>query len=433
MQVSDQNIKYNINQLKQEITNLRNDLQKLGSAEAYEAEKKRLLMVKATIKYLKKYERITAVRKSDNMKQLTGGSEKSGNQEKKDNTKLSTPIIICMALCVITGVLIMGSLIEVNGYDISFLRLLDGVGNLTVLSGSSTGTGVMSLLGFLCFLQWACAAVYFYAVFKFYRRKDSAPIYLAAALVISIFLILWIISNSFNSSMVDDGWGYSLIRAELTGQAWISLLTACGAAIAYYNSRTVDYRLGINPEERDGIIKEIPVSNYYPWENIRFINLVLEKTDHTSLHLVYRLADGIRERGQRNGWEKDITVKTDIIFRAHGEKYILSDNMFYLDWKNVSGNSQKMTLDELPFSINEIDKIEVIIKTTEAPNGVKRELSKVYAVSGMNSAELARYRSESGVPEAVCRKEKTAEEWLCTCGLVNDRPNALCANCGLGQ
>ena len=233
--------------------------------------------------------------------------------------------------------------------------------------------------------------------------------------------------------MGDDAWGYSFIRAELTYPAWISLLTACGAAIAYYNSRAVDYQSGINSVEQREVIKEIPGSNYYPWENIRFINLVLEKTDHTSLHLVYRLADGIRERGQRNGWEKDIVVKTDIIFRAHGEKYILSDNMFYLDWKNVSGNSQKVTLDELPFSINEINNIEVIIKTTEAPNGVKRELSKVYAVSGMNTAELAWSRSESGVPEAVCRKEKTAEEWLCTCGFVNERPDALCGNCGSAQ
>lgn len=195
----------------------------------------------------------------------------------------------------------MGALIEVNGYDISFLRLLAGAGDLTAFSGSSTGTGVMSLLSFLCFLQWACAAVYFYAVFKFYRRKDSAPIYLVTALVISVFLILWIISNYFNLGMGDDAWGYSFIRAELTYPAWISLLTACGAAIAYYNSRAVDYQSGINSVEQREVIKEIPGSNYYPWENIRFINLVLEKTDHTSLHLVYRLADGIRERGQRNG------------------------------------------------------------------------------------------------------------------------------------
>lgn len=187
MQISDQYIKYNINQLKLEITNLVNDLQKSGSAEAYGAEKKHLLMVKATIKYLKETGRITAAGKSDNIKQLAADSEKNEVQEGKAKKKLSTPIIICISLCVITGVLIMGALIEVNGYDISFLRLLAGAGDLTAFSGSSTGTGVMSLLSFLCFLQWACAAVYFYAVFKFYRRKDSAPIYLVTALVISVF------------------------------------------------------------------------------------------------------------------------------------------------------------------------------------------------------------------------------------------------------
>lgn len=187
MQISDQYIKYNINQLKLEITNLVNDLQKSGSAEAYGAEKKHLLMVKATIKYLKETGRITAAGKSDNIKQLAADSEKNEVQEGKAKKKLSTPIIICISLCVITGVLIMGALIEVNGYDISFLRLLAGAGDLTAFSGPSTGTGVMSLLSFLCFLQWVCAAVYFYAVFKFYRRKDSAPIYLVTALVISVF------------------------------------------------------------------------------------------------------------------------------------------------------------------------------------------------------------------------------------------------------
>lgn len=83
MQISDQYIKYNINQLKLEITNLRNDLQKSGSSEAYEAEKKHLLMVKATIKYLKETGRITAAGKSDNIKQLAAGSEKTEFRKRK--------------------------------------------------------------------------------------------------------------------------------------------------------------------------------------------------------------------------------------------------------------------------------------------------------------------------------------------------------------
>ena len=87
MQISDQYIKYNINQLKQEITNLRNDLQKSGSAEAYGAEKKHLLMVKATIKYLKETGRITAAGKSDNIKQLAADSEKNEVQEGKAKKK----------------------------------------------------------------------------------------------------------------------------------------------------------------------------------------------------------------------------------------------------------------------------------------------------------------------------------------------------------
>ena len=54
-------------------------------------------------------------------------------------------------------------------------------------------------------------------------------IYVTTIFVVIIFLVLWIISLSFNSSMEDAMWGYSVIHAKMTGKAWASLVTGCNS------------------------------------------------------------------------------------------------------------------------------------------------------------------------------------------------------------
>ena len=250
-------------------------------------------------------------------------------------------------------------------------------------------------------------------------------------IMIFIYLLLLIVSVSFNSSMEDAMWGYSSVHSELTGQAWISLATACAAAVVFSKRETIDRSLsGTNQEEqKQEVTRTIPVCNYYPWECVRFINLVLEKVDSTSFSLVYTLPKSMKLEGYRNGWKKDIITKVDIILKVFRQEYIILDQILNIEWEHSSGTLQKVTLDNMPFSINEIDEVKVIIKTVDMPDGEQRVEHEVYAVSGMNSTELERYRSENGCPDAVCRKEKTNMNWLCTCGFVNNDKDTLCMNC----
>lgn len=433
MQVS-KNIKYSVDELKHKISKLKDDMGESANADiqAAKTEKQRLSMVKATIQYLKKSGRISAVKISDNIERLTVRKAEPEKQQKESEKKMGPSLIICMALCALTGILIMGSLIEVNGYDISFLKVAQGIGELNAYIGSSDVNSMVGFLGFMCFLQWVCAGMYFFAAYSLYRKKDSSMIYVTAIFVIIIFLVLWMISLSFNSSMEDAMWGYSVIHAEMTGKAWTSLVTGCAAAVVFNKRDIIDQNLsGTNQEEqKQEITKTIPVCNYYPWESIRFINMVLEKDDKTSFYLEYQLPKEMRSRGYRHGWKKDIFVKTDIMLKVFRKEYIILDNIFDIRWEYVSGASQKLILENMPFGINEIDNVEVIIKAVEMPDGERRELPNVYVVSGMNSTELLRYRRENGCLNAVCRKEKTDEIWLCTCGYANDNSNLTCLNCG---
>ena len=86
-------------------------------------------------------------------------------------------------------------------------------------------------------------------------------------------------------------WGYSVIHAKMTGKAWASLVTGCAAAVVFNKRDIIDQNLsGTNQEEqKQEITKTIPVCNYYPWESIRFVNIVLEKDDKTSFYLEYQL------------------------------------------------------------------------------------------------------------------------------------------------
>ena len=433
MQVS-KNIKYSADVLKQEISKLKNDLGESAKADiqAAETEKQRLSMVKTTIQYLKKAGRISVVKISDSIERLAVRQAEPEKQQKESEKKLGPSLIICMALCALTGILIMGSLIEVNGYDISFLKAAQGLGDWNAYLGSSDVNSMVNFLGFICFLQWVCAGMFFYAVYSLYRKKDSLMVYATVIFVIIIFLVLWIISLSFNSGMEDAMWGYSVIHAKMTGKAWASLVTGCAAAVVFNKRDIIDQNLsGTNQEEqKQEITKTIPVCNYYPWESIRFVNIVLEKDDKTSFYLEYQLPKEMRSRGYRHGWKKDISVKTDIILKVFRKEYIILDNIFNIPWEHASGASQKMILEHMPFGLNEIDNVEVIIKTIEMPGGERKEVPNVYAVSGMNSTDLARYRSENSCSNAVCRKEKADEIWLCTCGYVNDNSRPSCLNCG---
>ena len=118
-------------------------------------------------------------------------------QGREVRSKLSPSLTICMICCVVSGVLMLGAMINVNGYDISFLDLLSNDNNLLHLGSS----GMQGFIKFMCFLQGMCSGIFFYAGYAVCRKKETFSIYGSAAFVVRIFESLLGVSYDFNSTM----------------------------------------------------------------------------------------------------------------------------------------------------------------------------------------------------------------------------------------
>lgn len=411
-------------ELKGKIRELRNELGSDGTSGLGDLDKEKgyLSMVRNTVLYLKEKGRLLPIENQRNVQRLAVTPTEGGRQVNAFERKTSPSSIISMVLCIASGVLVLGALIEINGYDISFLELLSGDNNVFL----SNNTELMNFIKFMCILQLGCVGMFFYACYAIYQQVDTYAIHWATVFVVMIFLVFAAIAYYFNSAMQDATWGYSIIRAKLTERAWMSLMISFAATFVYQKSDKIDQNLFGTRGAEQAAVKNIPVKNYYPWRSIRFINTVWEKSDRIYFWLDYELMEEVTSRDNR---KMASAIKVDIIIKVFHRKYIITDYIIKPAYDKKKGSAPKMVIDNRDFNPNEIDGVDVIIKTIEMPNGRKIEEYKTYAVSGMDSWELARYREESGLHNAVCRKESAEQTWMCICGMVNKAPRVMCLNC----
>ena len=411
-------------ELRRKMSELRNELgsEETSGSGILDKEKDYLAMVRNTVLYLKQKERLLPVKSQRNMQRLALIPAEEDRQGREVRSKLSPSLTICMICCVVSGVLMLGAMINVKGYDISFLDLLSNDNNLLHLGSS----GMQGFIKFMCFLQGMCSGIFFYAGYAVCRKKETFSIYGSAAFVVIIFVCLLGVSYDFNSTMQDATWGYSVIRAKVTENTWAALIISCAAAIVYKQASETDQNL-LGVEEIDPpVVRSIPIQNYYPWRDIRFINAVWEKRDRVYFWLDYQLMEGISSSDDGG---KASTIKVDIIVNVFRREYIITDYIIKPAYNKQKGSTPKMIIDNVGFNPNEIDSVDVIIKRIEMPSGRKTEEYKVYAISGMGSWELAEYREENKIYNAVCGKECTEQTWMCICGMVNEAPRVTCMNC----
>lgn len=431
-----------ISELQEKIESLKKELDGVNLEECkknvvkLEEKRNHLLLVKKTLLFMREKGLLIKSDISPDAEQI---SVRKMNQSDIFDTKDVRTLdknpsrIILMILSGIIAVLFLCSWIDLNGYEINLFELAQQAERLTYMFGSSGGTsGIISFLWFVCIAQWVFALAYIYVIYELYKKGESSFFYGGIFGTIIIFLVFWIITLSTNSGIDDIYSGLSnYVSTELTWKAWVALgLAVASAAICIKQEEVNKQIFGIAVETKEENVRKIPVVNYYPWEEIRFTNAILNKAGQLSISLQYTVPSAWKSNGYIERWNSNIVVTADIILKVFRKSYVIYNTVFDVEWTYVKGTTEKMIIEHYSLNMNDIDEVRVIIKAIEMPGEKKREVHRVYAVSDMNSAELQRYRRQINCEDAVCREERFETGWRCSCGLIHDEAERRCMNCG---
>ena len=400
-----------------------------------EEQKLQLSTVKNTILYLREKGELIKAESSSYAERLSvRKSSINRNMTEETNPLNKNPmIIILMVFSGIMAVLLLNAWIDVNGYEINLFELTREAENLSYIFGSTEEIqGIIAFLWFICIIQAILAIYYLYIIYDLYKNRKSHGISFTMFGVIIIFLVSWGLTLSVNSSVDDIYRGLSnYISAGLTGKAWLALILSCICTGIYYKQEQLNSGLfGISTQSEANLTRKVPVTSYYPWEQIRFIDLIIEENTDVYVRLQYAIPSRWRLRGYREKWNAKITITVDVVLKVFKKEFVIPNVVFELEWEQAKGVTEKLAIVGRTFNINDIDEARIIMKSLEMPDGQRKSVYKVYAISNMNSNELERYREQIHYEAAVCREEKLECGWRCPCGLIHAETEKRCMVCG---
>lgn len=421
--------------LKAEIPNRKNQSDELLIDEYYmdklENERARLKMVRKSIWTLNK---IGYLKNSfsDSSKKIVINYQ---NEEKKDVSrwgKTNPSLFISMILFGIAAILFLGSWIQINGFEVNLLSCADIIDRFDSYFGNYVNLdNIKGAIAFLLVMQTSIVFCYVYLMYRMFRSTESRYAYITLLLMVAVIVCVFIITGTINSE-VNRELGFDIINIQVTNHIWLTFIIMCIACAVYVKQKEINQHL-FNMETFNKIdeIFTLPINNYYPWEEIRFIDIVLYKNSSTSVYLKYNLPSVWRLRGLKEKWSTPINIVVDIEFTVSERKYVISDCRFTVKWDNPEGRTEKIFLDDMPFQTGDIDGVSVIIKSIKMPDENAKTVRDIFAVSDMNSRDLKVYRKKVDDPSAICQiKVVDDTEWICRCGFVQDISQSICSNCG---
>lgn len=194
------------------------------------------------------------------------------------------------------------------------------------------------------------------------------------------------------------------------------------------------------PEEKDNYIsirsnKEniriCAITNYYPWLNLRLTNLYILK------NYINAMAIDITFCNEKSSWstqwekqQKVIYIVADIIIQTSRNILCVNECVFWFLIERNKGRSEWIYLREIPFSLQEIRNVQVLIKEIEINYEEVKTNFNIYAELAMDCLSLENYRNEIKKENAVCRQEQFDNGWLCVCGLFHGLEEKECCRCG---
>lgn len=399
-----------------------------------ERRKRYLETVKNTIQAFSKTGHLFSGKITDAAEPVQMRKEKFFYEEENEEQKKITPVEVgLMIIYGILAVLMFVPWAELGGYEVDMGSMFSSAGLLERM-GAGSESGLYFFIIIACFALLGCAVMYGIQIYNTFRRVYTNLPYMSMLTVIIIWLVFWLCTVSWNSSF-DGAMGYTFLSAELKGGAWFSLLLAVAAAVIYNKSDEINERLFGVEEEQEEITVSLPVTNYYPWEDICFTSVTLNKKDAVSFAVQYRKSKLIKYRKNTAGGSipSEAEFITDIFFKTPGKEYVITNCPLSVKYNVSVGETEQIVLERTPFAINEVNDIKIVLKERRTANGEKTTLHSISLDSGMNSVELESYRKQNRWKDAFCREQKLGNGWICRCGLVHGEYEESCVNCGSGR
>lgn len=187
----------------------------------------------------------------------------------------------------------------------------------------------------------------------------------------------------------------------------------------------------ISSQSSEENIRIYPITNYYPWSNIRLTNLYILKNEINAMAIdITFYNEKPRWSMQWDEQKKVIYIIADIIIQTSRDIWCVNECVFWFSVERNKGRSEWIYIKEIPYSLQEIRNIKVLIKEIEINYEEVKNNFNIYAESGMDCLSLKNYRDEIKRKNAVCRQEQFENGWLCVCGLFHELKEKECCRCG---
>lgn len=411
--------------LKNCIENLSREMEFLhfskDDIENSKAEKNRLCVIKNTLLFLKKNNQLKTADELQEAQNLTVGDSLL-YKNKRRAVRIPALVIVMLVLCAFMVFSAAGSWIEINGEPLYIWDIAENYTNASAVGGILPG---LLMLG-ECL---KCGIIVLYIVLFIrlcFRKKTELP-YAYMLIVVVTFALFWISMLFITNEISEIPGGRWLATVSLTKEAWISLILSCGISIIYYKRYEISGVFSGSYKNWEIITKDYPVTNYYPWKDLRFLSAILTQDGNITMEVSYLF---LGETRNIHDGEK-ITAETDIVIKAGGTVYIASRCILELNCGKDVGITKKLVIEGDNFDIHEVEDVKIIIKYIYMENNGDAALPepRVYAESGLNSLELLRYRNKMGFILAVRETGKVENGWVCRCGLYHKDAERQCEKC----
>ena len=307
--------------LKKCIENLSREMEFLHFSETdiekSKAEKRHLCVIKNTLLFLKKNNQLKTADELQEAQNLTVRDSLSYKKERRP-VRIPALVIVMLALCVFMVFSAAGSWIGINGETFHIWDIAENYKSMDYFNVSATREILQGLLMVGECLKCGIIVLYIVLFIRLCFRKRTELPYAYMLIVIITFVLFWISVLLITNEMSEIPGDHWLATDVLTKEAWISLILSCGISIIYYKRYEISRVFSGSYKNWEIITKDYPITNYYPWKNLRLLSAILTQDGNITMAVSYLF---LGETRNIHDGEK-ITAETDIVIKAGGTVYI---------------------------------------------------------------------------------------------------------------
>lgn len=403
--------------------------------EKREIEKRDLYVIRNTLQFLKEENRLKNTYELPIAEKLTAAKLYSSKTDRR-SVKIPIVVIVMLVLCALTVFSAAGSWIDVNGNTFNIWNVIESYEHMDFIINVSTTEGILEVLLMLgvC-LQWGSVILYIALFIRLCFRKNTELPYAYMLIIMITFVVFGVSALLITNGLPAETGGSQFANSGLTLNAWASLALACGVSIIYYKRYEISKIFPDSYRKWKIITKECPVTNYYPWKDIRFLSAILTQDKNVNIAVSYASFGENSNMGEEIIAntnilrEEEIIANTDIIIKAGGILYMVSGCDLEINYGECVGMTNKLVIERMKFNINEVEDVKIIINSIGYAGEAVVLEPRVYAESGMDSYELLQYRNKTSFVTAICENRKVKNGWVCRCGLYHKDSEKQCEKC----